>query len=51
MMHLNLISKLNIKDNDKCKIYIEAKLPKKPFTTIDRDSKTLKLVHSDVIIL
>jgi len=26
MMHLNLISKLNIKNNDKCEICVEAKL-------------------------
>jgi len=48
MMHLNLILKLNIKDNDKCEICVEAKLPKKPFKTIDGDSKILELVHSDV---
>ena len=47
MMHLNLILKLNIKDNDKCEICVEAKLPKKPFKTNDGDSKILELVHSD----
>ena len=39
MMRLNLIPKLNIKDNDKCEIYVEAKLSKKSFKTIDRDSE------------
>ena len=47
-MHLNLISKLNIKDDDKCETCIEAKLPKKPFKTIDKDSETSELVYSDV---
>ena len=47
-MHLNLILKLNIKDNDKCEICVEALLPKKPLKIIDRNSKTLELVHSDV---
>ena len=48
MMHPNLIPKLNIKDNDNCEICVKSKLPKKPFKTIDRDSETLELVHSDV---
>ena len=47
-MHLNIIPKLNIKDDEKCEICVEAKLPKKPFKTIDRDSEILELIHSDV---
>ena len=48
MMHLNLIPKLNIKDNEKCEIYVEAKLSMKLFKTIDRDFETFELVHGDV---
>ena len=48
MMHLNLIFKLNIKDNDKGDIFVEAKLPKKLFKTMDIDFETFELTHGDV---
>ncbi len=48
LMHLNLIPKSEIKNNDKCEICVEAKLPKKPFHSVSRDSDLLELIHSDV---
>lgn len=48
LMHLNLIPKFDIKDHDKCQICVEAKQPRRPFKTIDRDSEILELTDSDV---
>ena len=46
-MHLNLIPKYDILDN-KCEICVQAKIPKKSFKSIDRDSNILELIHNDV---
>ena len=35
-------------DEKKCEIFIQAKMTKKPFSKLDRNSIMLELVHSDV---
>ena len=47
-MNLNLIPKDNLKNNKKCLVCVEAKLPRQPFKLINRDSDLLELIHSDV---
>ena len=48
LMNLNLIPKDNLKNNQKCSVCVEAKLPRQPFKSINRDSDLLELIHSDV---
>ena len=48
LMRLNLIRKIDIKHKERCEICVEAKLPKQPFKSVDRDSDILELIHSDV---
>ncbi|GJY11896.1 zinc finger, CCHC-type containing protein [Tanacetum coccineum] len=47
MANANLIPKLNSK-NDKCQTCMHTKITRLPFPTIQRSSKILELVHSDV---
>ncbi|GJV05442.1 zinc finger, CCHC-type containing protein [Tanacetum coccineum] len=47
MANANLIPKLNFK-NDKCQTCMHTKITRLPFPTIQRTSKILELVHSDV---
>jgi hypothetical protein len=35
-------------DHEKCKVCVEAKLPRHPFKSVDRDSDKLELIHSDI---
>jgi transposase InsO family protein len=35
-------------NNEKCEIFIQAKVTKKPFPTIHRNSQILELIHSDI---
>ena len=48
LMNLNLISKDNLKNNQKCLVCIESKLSKQLFKSINRDSDLSELIHSDV---
>ena len=49
MMSLNLIPKASIDLKQKCETCIQAKQPRKSFTTcIERETNLLELVHSDV---
>ena len=47
MMSLNLIFKASIDLNQKCETFIQAKKPRKGFTTcIEMETNLLELVHS-----
>jgi len=49
MMSLNLIPKSSIDLKQKCETCIQAKQPRKGFTTcIERETNFLELIHSDV---
>ena len=43
----NLIS-CNNNNHEKCEIYVQAKLTKKPFFTIERNTQLLDLIHFDI---
>lgn len=47
MMSLDLIPKHDTR-GIKCEICVQAKQPRKPFKSVDRDSSMLELVHSDI---
>jgi hypothetical protein len=34
--------------NDKCEVYIQAKMTKKPFSKVERNSQLLEVVHYDI---
>ena len=42
------MSKLNFDNNDKCQICVEAKLSKTYFSSIERSTKSLELIHTNV---
>ena len=48
LMNLDLLPKCHIDHNIKCQICVEAKLIKTPFHTVERSSKPLDLIHSDI---
>src|SRR5262249_26126395 len=48
MVHLNLIPKFNVKSTDRCQICVQAKQPRKPFKSVERNTSVLELVHSDL---
>ena len=48
LMNLDLLPKCHIDHNIKCQICVEAKLTKTPFYTVERSSKPLDLIHSDI---
>ena len=48
LMNLNMIPKSDIAHQNTCEICVEAKMTRKSFKTIDRDSNLLELIHSDV---
>ena len=48
LSNLEYISKLNLEEIRKCEICIEAKFPKNSFYSIDRNTKALGLIHSDL---
>ena len=48
MKQLSLIPNLTNSEHSKCEICVEEKHFKKPFKTIERSSKVLKLIHSDL---
>jgi hypothetical protein len=48
LKQLNLIPSFSKTDFAKCEVCVEAKFAKKPFKSIDRQTKVLELVHSDL---
>ena len=48
LKHLNLIPKLSNMDFSKCEACVEAKLHKKRFKSIERQTELLELIHSDL---
>ena len=48
MSNLELIPKYKHDIHEKCKVCAQTKIPKAPFSKIDRSSTLLQLVHSDV---
>lgn len=48
MMSLNLIPKFNIAPSARCEICVQSKFARKPFKSVERSSKPLELIHSDV---
>ena len=48
LIHLHCLPKFDINPNHKCEICVEAKMTKKSFSTIDRSTEPLALVHSDL---
>ena len=47
-MNLELIPRSKIDQGSKCQICVQAKLPKKPFQHVNRNSELLDLIHSDI---
>lgn len=47
LINMECLPKFDIDLNHKCEIYVEAKLSKTPFHTIERSTEPLELIHSD----
>lgn len=48
MMDLDLVPKSALNLKHKCEICVQAKQPKKPFKSVERNTQLLELIHSDV---
>ena len=48
LSNLRYIPKLNLEEIRKCEIYVEAKFAKSLFHSIDQNTETLGLIHSDL---
>jgi len=48
MISLDLLPKLDISKKNKCEICIQAKQCRKPFKSVERSTKLLGLIHSDI---
>ena len=48
MMDLELVPKSSIDVKRKCEICVQAKQPKRPYKSVQRNSQLLDLIHSDV---
>ncbi|GAA0150541.1 hypothetical protein LIER_09465 [Lithospermum erythrorhizon] len=47
-MSKNDYLKVNGNDDEKCKVCVKAKMPKKPFKKVERKTELLELVHLDI---
>ena len=48
MMNLNLIPRSSINVKEKCQVCVQAKQPKKLFKSVEKNTKLLELIHSDI---
>ena len=48
MSNLGLIPNMSINDFDKCDFCSQAKITKNPHKSVNRESETLDLIHSDI---
>ena len=48
MVELSLIPKLSLENHGKCEVCVEFKTVKKSFKLVERESKLLNLIHSDL---
>ncbi|KAL2474970.1 gag pre-integrs domain-containing protein [Abeliophyllum distichum] len=48
LMNLNLLPSLSFDPNHKCETCVEAKLAKRPFPSVERNTSPLELIHSDI---
>ena len=48
LSNLDFLPKFAIDNNHKCEICVESKMTRPPFNSIDRITKPLDLIHSDI---